>query len=218
MLGTLFGTVHSRTDLNLIQQKCDVQPCTPKTNYKDIPGANGSKDLTEALGVGVRYADRTITWTFGLFPGTNWATKRAEVASALNGRRVHIVMDDDTSNYWDGRLTVSSYKKDGKLKQIIVKAVCHPIKWAVDETVISRTDLTTSYKTLPLTGSKAPVVPVITVSKETTLSYGTATITLSAGTHTVPDIVIGEVPAALKAKLTSGTGGSITVTYRKGSL
>ena len=61
--GTTFSDIHSHRDLHLIQQQVDVQPAPPKLNLVDIPGANGSKDLSTQPAGRVVYEDRKITWT-----------------------------------------------------------------------------------------------------------------------------------------------------------
>lgn len=215
--GTTFGAIHSDTDLQLIQQRVDVSPALPKTKYIDIPGADGSKDMTEALGVGVKYSDREITWTFALYPGADWYTKQRQVSGALNGLACHITLDDDPDYYYDGRLTVESYASDKLIKTITVKAVCRPYKRKQADTTVSRTDLGTSYKTLTLTNDRMPVIPAITVGQATTLSWGGNTYTINAGTHKLPDICLVNGSNTLKAKVDSGTG-TISVTYREGAL
>lgn len=215
--GTTFGNIHSNLDLHLIQQKVEVNPAQPKTRYVDIPGGNGSKDLSESLGVGMKYADREITWTFALYPGEDWTEKQREVSGALNGLACHITLDDDPDYYYDGRLTVESYKRDKLLRQITVKAVCRPYKLHQSETVISRSDLSTDYKVLTLINDRKPVVPEITVEQPTTLRFKNNTYAVSAGTHRILDIRLTPGTNALEAKTESGTG-SILVTYREGAL
>ena len=121
--GTLFGTIHTSDNLNLIQQKVEITPAEPKTNFVDIPGADGSKDLTEALGVGVKYKDREITWTFALYPGQKREPKFSEVANALNGKLFDIVLDDDCLWYYSGRVTVTDHKSDKLLHQITMHKI-----------------------------------------------------------------------------------------------
>lgn len=215
--GTKFGTLHSNTDLGLIQQKVEISPAVPKTNYKDIPGADGSKDMTEALGVGVKYQDREIKWTFAMYPGASRSSKQSEVSNVLNGRVCRIILDDDPSWYYDGRLSVTGYKSDCLLHQISVKAVCRPYKRKLTEANIARSDLSTSYKQLSCAIGAMPQIPIITVGQQTTVKYGDAEITVTAGTHTLPALLMSG-NQIIKAKLVSGSAGSITITWREGSL
>lgn len=126
--GTDFGGVHSHRDLHLIQQKVEVQPAEPKLNLIEVPGADGSKDLSTQPAGRVTFNDRQITWTFALYPGENWDAKHSQVSGALNGRYCQITLDTDPGYYYLGRLVVSKHKVDGRLRQIIVKALCRPYK------------------------------------------------------------------------------------------
>lgn len=214
--GTDFGGVHSYRDLHLVQAAVDVQPAKPKTNFIDIPGADGSKDLSELPAGRVVFETREITWTFKLYPGDHWATKYMQVSNALNGRACHITLHDDPDWYYVGRLTVDKHAVDSILHTITVVAVCQPYKlWQTE--LVATESLTTTYKTLLLTNDRMPVVPTITVSAATTVEWKGDTFSLSAGTHKVLDIELAEGANYLKAKTVSGTG-TIKVSYRKGAL
>lgn len=124
--GTDFGGIHSHRDLNLIQQLVEVQPAEPKLNLVDIPGADGSRDLSTLPAGRVVYADRSITWTFALYPGEKWDAKHRQVSNALNGRECKITLDTDPDYYYWGRLSVKKYNHDRTLHQITVEAICRP--------------------------------------------------------------------------------------------
>ena len=71
---------------------------------------------------------------------------------------------------------------------------------------------------MTLTNTRTPVVPSITVSAEMTLTFTIKgkdyNVTLPAGTHTIPGLVLfeGDIEIGI-----TGTG-SATFTYRKGAL
>lgn len=214
--GTDFGGVHSHRDLHLIQQKADVQPAQPKLNLIDIPGADGSKDLSTMPAGRVTFSDRELTWTFALYPSDDWHTKHRQVSGALNGKYCKITLDDDPDYYYLGRLVVSDYAVDRLLRQITVKAQCRPYKLRQAETTATRT-FGTSFVTLLLTNDRKPVVPTITVTAETTLRWNGNDYVVAAGTHKILDIELQEGVNNLEAKVASGTG-DITVIYQKGAL
>lgn len=134
--GTDFGGIHSHRDLNLIQQQVNEQPAEPKLNMIDIPGADGSKDLSELPGGRLTYKDRTVSWLFALYPGDNWDTKHRQVSNALNGKRCRITLDTNPAYYYLGRLIVKKYNKDKALRQITVEAVCSPYLLKQEPTVL----------------------------------------------------------------------------------
>lgn len=214
--GTLFGGLHSNRDLGLIQQSVDLQPAKPKLNIIDVPGADGSKDLSAQPGGRVVFSDREITWTFALYPGDNWNKKHMAVSNALNGLACHITLDDDPGYFYEGRLSVDSYKVDRTLRQIVIRAVCRPFKLRQELTMVT-VALTTTQLTIDLRNDRKPVVPTITVTAETALTWEGNTYTIAAGTHRILDIQLLDGDNQLQAKVTSGTG-SITITYQEGAL
>jgi phage-related protein len=214
--GTDFGGVHSFRNLHLIQAKVDIEPAKPKTNFIDIPGAEGSKDFSESPAGRVVFKTRKVTWTFKLYPGDNWAAKYTQVSNAINGRACKITLDDDPDYYYQGRVSVDKYVADSILRTITVVATCQPYKLRQADTTVTNS-LTTTAKTITLTSERMPVVPTITVSASTTLTWKGNTTTLAAGTHKVLDIELSEGSNSLQAKTTTGTG-TITIKYQKGAL
>lgn len=215
--GTDFGGVHSSIDLHLIQQMVDVQPAEPKLNLIDIPGGDGVKDMSTQPAGRVVFKDRKITWTFALYPGDLWDDKHRQVSGALNGKYCKITLDSDPDYYYLGRLVVKSYKVSNQLRQIVIEASCRPYKLRQQETKVTVSNISTTYRTLDLVNDRKPIVPTITVTAETTLRWNGGTITLSPGTHRILDIELQEGINKLEAKVAAGTG-SITLTYQEGAL
>ena len=215
--GTDFGGIHSYLDLNLIQQKVEISPAEPKFNMVDIPGMDGSKDLTTQLTGRVHYKDRTITWTFALYPGENWDEKHRKVSGALNGRECKITLDSDPDYYYLGRLAVRSYRLDGMLKQIVVEAICRPYALKQEVTKVSVQLPVSTVVRVPIKNDRMPTVPVIVLSAEATIRMGTREGSFSAGTHTLLDFELQEGDNLLEVKALSAAG-SIVITYQEGSL
>lgn len=214
--GTNFGGIHSHRDLNLIQQQVVVAPAEPKLNLIDIPGANGSKDMSEQPAGRITFNDRMITWTFALYPGDNWRAKQRQVSNALNGRRFRITLDDDPDYYFDGRLSVKEHNRDRTLRQITVEAICAPYQLKQAETVITRTVNTTA-QVIQVPNECKPAIPRIKVTVETVLEWAGNTFTLTPGEHRLLDIEFPEGTKPLTVKTKSGTG-TITITYQEGAL
>ena len=70
---------------------------------------------------------------------------------------------------------------------------------------------------LALVNERKPVVPVFTVTAETTLRWQGRTVTLPPGSHRVMDIELEPGVNLVEARTTSGTG-EITAAYREGAL
>lgn len=213
--GTTFGALHSLRDLELIQQLVEVEPAAPKTNFVDVPGANGSKDLTEALGVGVKYNDRTITWTFALYPGADWYAAQARVSNALNGRRFEITLDDDPAWCYIGRVSVTAHSSDKLLKQITVSALCEPYKRRKHNTQITQA-LSAEWVEIPLHIGELPQIPQLTASEGTVVRWYGTEIPLSEGVNK-PLALLMSGRQVLEAKNVDGTG-ALEAIWREGSL
>lgn len=133
MNGVTFDTKHSYRDYGLITNSVSIGMPEVKTNYVDIPGGNGSIDLTEATG-GIRYGDRTIEFKF---TAKDHAVKKIlDFNNELHGSRVRIVIDRDKEYYYLGRCTITNVKFiNANLYEISMQAKCSPFKFHTKETV-----------------------------------------------------------------------------------
>lgn len=216
LVGLHTDIINTGTDLGLIPQSVVVSPATPKLNLVDIPGGNGSVDLTEITAGLIPYNDRTIKWVFTLYPGVDWATKRSEVSNALNGKRLKIVLGDDPDWYYDGRISVKEYKSDKLFHQITVEATCAPYKLKAVG-MIATAALTTDYTEITCNIGLMPQVPKITVDTATMIQCGNFGTQVSAGTYTFPELFV-KGTQIIKAKAVRNAEGTITVSWKEGSL
>lgn len=211
MKGIWFDNVHSYNDLNLVLSKVNIPPATPKTTYIDIPGGDGSVDLTESLGE-VRYKDRDCSMTFTVFPYDDFEEKKREINSLLHGKRCVIRLDKDPDYYWVGRCSVNSYASNKNLHQIVLKASVAPYKLKTTETVVTIPAGTSVVKTLQ--NGRKTVIPTITTTVNTTIIFNGGTYTLNPGTHKVLGIELKS--GANKISVTSTA--PVTFKYQEGEL
>lgn len=79
-----------------------------KTEYVDVPGANGQLDYTEVLTGGVRYGQRTGNWQFLIDNGYwDWPVLYSDLLEYLHGKKHKIVLSDDPEYYYQGRLEIN---------------------------------------------------------------------------------------------------------------
>ena len=189
-----------------------------KDEYLDIPGADGSLNMSYAISGEPVYKDREISGTlFRKVDDVALDQLRMTILNAYHGREVTVHLPTDASHYFRGVLQfgdLTGYNSG----QIPFSARVNPWRYKNAPTTVTRDDLTANYKTLTLTNERRSVVPSITVTKETTLLWGAATYTIAAGTYKLPDIVLVQGSNTLKAKLTAAASGSITVEYQEASL
>lgn len=208
-----FGTKWARADYGLIVAPYAISMPEPQTNFVDIHGRDGALDLSEAFGT-VRYADRIISLT--LYARAPFDTLISAFAVGVHGRRMNVIFDRDPTFYYDARITIEDVERHWGYCELSLECRTKPYKREQFETAI--TVLPTGSATVTLTNTRMPVVPTITVSAGMTLTFTFGgkdyTVTLPAGTHTVPSLVL--IEGDTKIEIT-GTG-RVTFTYRKGAL
>ena len=120
-------------------------PPEPKTNYIDVPGGNGSLDLSEALTRYPTYNNRTGTFKFKVMNDyevgnrivlesndrNRWAQRYSEIMEYLHGKCLYAVLDDDPTWFYQGRFTVDSWESNDTWSVITIGYNVNPFKWNV---------------------------------------------------------------------------------------
>lgn len=191
-----------------------------KTKHLDKLGGDGSWDLSTALTGGImRYADRQLTASFECSEGDRMTREDTirQMVNRLDGERVEIELPDDPYHYLVGRVSVQRGYNDMAHAAVTVSAVCEPWKYA-DVEIVRTLTATAAEKTVTLANAgRRAVVPLLTVAgsgASVRLSYGTASVSLAAGEHKWPDLLL--TPGAHAVKY-SGSG-TLTITYREAVL
>ena len=217
--GISFDDLHSYHDFDMILSAVEIPPAQPKTNYINIPGADGSIDLTEAAGE-TKYFDRDCKFTLTMNPAGDlsdaaYEEKKTEICNAINGKRCKITLDKDPDFYYFGRCTVSEFLSDKRIRQIVVTAKVAPYKMKQDETILEYI-LTGAAQTIVLQNSRKSVSPYIETSADNvTVIHGITTYTLEkAGQYRITEISLAEGDNVL----TVSGSGTITFRYREGAL
>ena len=129
---------------------------------------------------------------------------------------MNVIFDRDPTFYYDARITIDDVERHLGYCELSLECRAKPYKLEQFETTI--TVLPTGSASVTLANTRMPVVPLITVSAEMLLAFTTGgknyTVTLPAGTHTVPSLVLMEGDTKIEI---TGTG-RVTFTYRKGAL
>lgn len=88
-------------------------------NYVEVPGLNGSLDLSEALTGYPLYQNRTGTITFMFMNGYgNWVERKNSVLAKLHGKTMRITLDDDPNYYYEGRITCGDWTTNKDMSSI----------------------------------------------------------------------------------------------------
>lgn len=214
MKGVKFGDYHSFTEWGLILSSKEIQSPEPKINQIEIEGGDGVLDLTDFFG-DTKYKNRSLTFNFSkmdIVPDGYLALFSA-VQNAIHGKKMQIILDDDSEYYYVGRVTVNEWKSEKNIGRIVIEVDAEPYKYKLNETVVTRVvDNATSQITL--TNSRKRVVPTITTDAEFKVAFTGFSGTFSAGTFKIPELVLAEGKTVVRA---TGTG-NITFAYREGVL
>ncbi|WP_286080618.1 phage tail domain-containing protein [Parablautia intestinalis] len=209
MKGVFFDTKHSYKDFKLITNSISVGYPTVKTNYIDVPGRDGSLDLTEALG-GIKYNDRQLEFKFTML-GTNEDAK-SKIAGFLTQGRKKIILDKDKGYYYLGRCTVNNFKNSGTVAELSVTAVCEPYKYHIKETRYEEEFNGTH--TIILTNDRKHVSPVIECDSHIKIGFEGMNYDIEKGKHKILAIRLKEG----YNHLTISGNGTVTVTYQEGAI
>jgi len=213
MKGIKFGNYHSFDDFNLILSQKIIGTPSPKTETIDIPGSDGVLDLTEFFG-DVKYNNRPLTFEFStIVPQSEFMEQFTKVQNALHGQKMQIVLDDDAEWFYTGRITVSEWKADKNVGKLTIDCDCEPYKTRLGDTVIFQMVEGTE-TTVILPNSRKPVVPIIDITGDVNLTFGTNFWSLTEGRYELPAVRLVNGDNVI---LLNGTG-TTTFTYRERGL
>ena len=170
-----------------------LDPPEVKTNLIDIPGGNGSLDLSEALTGDILYGNRPQSFSFAVIDPNSFERTKTQVSNYLHGKKKHYQMTMDPGYTYYGRFSVSKYSHtryaNGLVGTIEISITAEPFKMAPD--VITRVSAIGG-KVVYLYGGRKRVVPTIETSVKTRVIKDGKLVDLPAGTWKVNDLYIRE--------------------------
>lgn len=135
------GFIDTWKDLHLIPTSVPViQPPPLKTNTIEVPGSNGVVDMTEILVGRPLYENRTGSIDFYIDNSANdynshgqyrWDYAYDLLLNMLHGFRKKVILTDARSFYYEGRVSVNSYKSDKLTGTITLDYDLDPFKMTV---------------------------------------------------------------------------------------
>lgn len=115
-----------------------INPPKLKVQYVDIPGADGSIDLTESLAGRPVFEDREGSLEFIVLNDFNvdnydynWIDVYTSIMQYLHGQRMTLILEDEPDYYYEGRFTVNSWKSDQNNSTITIDYRLSPYKYRV---------------------------------------------------------------------------------------
>lgn len=207
-----FGNYRSYDDLNLLCVSKVIGSPAAKTSTVEIDGGDGVLDYTEYFG-DVKYNNRQLSFSFeSLVPQSQFPALYSAILDALQGKKVQIVLDEDSEYYYCGRLSVSDFKNDRGIASISIECDCEPYKYKQNKTVVSES--VNGSAMIILENMRKRAVPTITSDAVLTFEFGGRTVQHNAGTFVIPTL---ELVEGSNTVTVAGTG-NVTFTYQEGRL
>lgn len=163
-------------DFQLIMVNKNISSPEPQLKYVEVPGRNGSVDMSEVATGDVRYKNRKIELTFFTQKKVNeWDVFLSDLRNKLCGRKMCYLFDDDNMFYWNGRCEEISFSNKGMLGYITLKITVEPFKYSIwltpDDMLLNPVDISEAYRytnievdgleQIALVGKKRLTSPVI---------------------------------------------------------
>lgn len=231
--GVTIGDKHTYRDFGLILKSLPkIESAKVKVTEVDIPGADGNLDLSTALNGYEVYYNRTIIFEFNikLMDKKFYYRKYSELANYIHGRKYKIVIDDDMSYYWYGRVSLSDMEMSYNVGVLSITAYVEPYKMEVTSTsedwvwdifdfeqgiIREYFDLKVDEELeVNVVGSRKPTIPTIETTDDMILEFDGEQYQLEKGTNKVVNVELMDNEYTLKL---IGTG-EVTIDYRGGSL
>lgn len=142
----IIGDRNTYDDFGLIPTtRLVINPPEPNLSYLEIPGGNGVIDLSETLTGMISYSNRTGNLEFLISGAKNWSELFSELMGYLHGRFMRVVLEDDSLYYYEGRLTLDTWKSNKNNSTITLSYNLAPFKYettnAVDGYLVSKRNL-----------------------------------------------------------------------------
>lgn len=230
MINVLFDSISTYDDWKLMLESIHITFPEPKLELVDIPGMNGKIDLTEANGP-VCYKNRIVTLTFSLDTDyVEWHILSSQIARELHGKQKKCILPDDPNFYYFGRFQLETSKDNDVVTDITITGDVEPFKlerqsslepWLWDpfsfvNGVIRNYGNITINGTgsINIVGMDKPVVPIIIVDRDMTVTFEGQIYELKTGTNIEYDIITDEGDNIL----TFTGNGEVSIDYRGGVL
>lgn len=172
----------------------ELNPPEPKYYNVDIPGGNGSLDLTESVFGDVPYSNRIQKFTFIVIDPRTLEQVKTRVSNFLHGKKFKYQLSWDPDYTYVGRFKVLSYTHKmyvhpGLVGTIEIEVEAEPYKYKDDVTVYADAIGGT---TIALLGGRLRVPVTIETSSPLRVIVDGRTIDLDAGTWTLSNYFLKE--------------------------
>lgn len=170
-----------------------LEPPEPKTYVVDIPGGNGTLDLTEALMGDTAYKNRKQEFEFYIIDAKDLEKVKTRISNFLHGKRFDYQITMDPGYTYNGRFSISSYLHStysiGKIGVIKIAIDANPFKLKPEQVFAINA---VGGKTVYLKSGRMRVRPVVETDGLVKVIFNHQLITLQQGSWVLNDLVLTE--------------------------
>ena len=132
--GMALGQYHTFTDWSLVPEEIPVfNPPPVRTNFVEVPGMDGLLDYTTVLTGSPNYGNREGSFNFIVLPDLDWAVAYSTIATAIHGKKLGCILDDDQSYFYSGRFWIDSWKSKRGYSRIVLNYNVDPYKYLISD-------------------------------------------------------------------------------------
>ena len=126
-----FGDKNTWDDWHIVPSSRPVfSPPPLKKKLLDIPGADGSVDLSESLTGYPVYENREGSFEFIVMNDyKEWYEVYSDIMDFLHGQTMRAILEDDKEYFYEGRFTVNEWRSDKDWSRIVIDYSVGPYKW-----------------------------------------------------------------------------------------
>ncbi len=218
----IIDDMNTYSDFGLIPTSRPViNPPEPNYSYLEVPGRSGVIDLSESLTGSITYTNRTGNIEFLVQKNRNWSDVYSELLTALQGKFVRVVLEDDPLYYYEGRVQISAWKSNKNNSTITLEYDLAPFKYdnknVTDGYIVSSRTFSSSGAYYSADADSKTLEMIVTCESETNLNIK-ATIAgvqydCKAGENILPTL---QITGSERIRI-YGTG-NVAIKYRKGRL
>lgn len=214
MKGIQFGNKHTYDDWKLVITDKVLGLPTPKISSVEVEGADSSIDTSEVLAGEIKFSNRTLEFELTMTTDYNdYNELITEIANYLHGRKLKIILDDDSDYYYLGRCSINQWTSDQRIGKIVISCDCEPYKYSLRPIVITSKVNGITY--VKVVGKRMTVTPIIEVSNDMEIIVDGKNNNLYAdGTNEILDLFIKEGVNTLVFK----GNGEVKISYTGGEL
>ena len=136
-----FGDKNTWDDWKLVPSSRPVfNPPRQKTQYLDIPGADGVLDVSEALTGYPVFENREGSLEFIVYndyQSYRWQMVYETISNYLHGQRMRAILEDDPNYFYEGRFQVDKWSSEKDYSRITINYTVKPYKYELLDSVDS---------------------------------------------------------------------------------